>query len=436
MLRTMSKIALRREDLVYERRAPIAPCHIDALLQQSIRFVVEPAPQRIFSNQEYEAAGAELGDDFSAIETILGLKEIALEHLLPEKTYLFFSHTIKGQARNMPLLKRMMELKATLIDYEPIRDHTGKRIVFFGRFAGLAGMIDTFWALGRRLQYEGQTTPFSQIRQATDYQSLDQARADIRELGQQIRAGALPQELSPLIIAIAGDGNVARGVKQLLAEIPSTEIDTDTLHHNPPTAPGVYHLVLDIEELVQPRNAPGGVDREDYYRRPEAFRSAFAESYLPHVHLVFNCAYWDERYPRLITREDLQTLYSGSTPRLRVIGDLSCDVNGAVEANVKSTQPSNPVYVFNPHTGQETDGVEGDGPVVLAVYNLPSELPREASIAFGNTLLPFMPSLANYNREAPLASCGLAPALQRATLLYRGELTPQYQYLEQYLSKS
>jgi len=430
----MSKIAIRREDLSYERRAPLGPSHIEPLSQSGIQVLVEPAEQRIFLDGDYAEAGATITTNLNAAPTIMGLKEIATELLLPDKTYLFFSHTIKGQARNMPMLKRLMELNATLIDYEPITDEAGKRIVFFGRFAGLAGMIDTFWALGKRMEYEGKEGPFKNIRQATDYQSLDQARADLRQLGKEIQEGGLPEELSPLIIGIAGDGNVARGAKQMLAELPSTEIDTDTLLNHPPTQAGVYHIVLDIEELVQPRNAVGGVDREEYYRRPEAFRSTFAERYLPHLHLVLNCAYWDERYPRLITRNDLRALYSTpSPPRLKVIGDLSCDVNGSVEATVKSTQPDNPIYVFNPETGEERDGAAGDGPVVLAVYNLPSELPREASIAFGNALLPLIPSLANYDRTAPLANCGLPPALQRATILYRGELTPQYRYLEEYL---
>jgi alpha-aminoadipic semialdehyde synthase len=144
--------------------------------------------------------------------------------------------------------------------------------------------------------------------------------------------------------------------------------------------------------------------------------------------------YWDERYPRLLTREDFQSLQSRNSPgRLRVVGDISCDVGGPLACTVRATDPGEPVYVYDPATGEARDGIDGPGVAVMAVYMLPAELPQEASIHFSRTLRPFLPPLANADFSKPLAEIVLPPELRRAMILHRGELTPEYAYLRKFV---
>jgi saccharopine dehydrogenase (NAD+, L-lysine-forming) len=147
-----------------------------------------------------------------------------------------------------------------------------------------------------------------------------------------------------------------------------------------------------------------------------------------------NCIYWDERYPRILTLEDCRRMWScGRSPRLIVVGDISCDVNGSIECTVKATDPGNPVYVYEPATGTARDGFEGDGPVVMAVDILPSEIPRESSVDFSRVLSRLLAELSRADLGRPFAELGLPPALKRAVIVHQGELTPDYEYLRAHL---
>jgi alpha-aminoadipic semialdehyde synthase len=169
---------IRQEDKnEWEARTPLTPAHVKTLMDNYfVKFIVQPSPIRAFRDEDYRAAGAEINPDLSTCDVILAVKEIPVELLLPNKKYLFFSHTIKGQRYNMPMLKRLVDLRTTLIDYERIVDEKGKRLVFFGRFAGIAGMLDTLWALGQRLELEGFTTQFSEVKRALHYADLESAK--------------------------------------------------------------------------------------------------------------------------------------------------------------------------------------------------------------------------------------------------------------------
>ena len=187
---------------------------------------------------------------------------------------------------------------------------------------------------------------------------------------------------------------------------------------------------------MEPIRAAGIFELQDYYRHPEKYRSCF-EGYLPFLTVLMNCVYWDARYPRLVTRKDLDELYrGGENPKLRVIGDISCDVGGAIEATLKATEPGNPVYVYEPSTGSVRDGVEGHGPVILAVDILPTELPREASEWFGEALYPFVPALLRADYSVPFEDLALPPELKRAVVAHRGHLTPDYGYIAKFLGSS
>ncbi len=334
------------------------------------------------------------------------------------------------------MLARLMELGCTLIDYEKIADDAGRRLVFFGRFAGLAGMIDTLWALGQRLQWEGISNPFSSIESAHAYTGLNDAQAAVRSAGEVIGSEGLPPELAPLIVGVAGYGNVAAGVNEILSELPTREITPDEvagLRDSEPSRHCLYRVTFREQHLVKPCSPEQAFDLQDYYQHPQRYEPCF-RPYLDHLTVLMNCNYWDESYPRLVPLAALQDLYSGDNPpTLRVIGDLGCDLGGNVECTVRATEPGDPVYVYNPSIGEAISGVAGHGPVVLAVDILPSELPADASTAFSDALKPLVPAIAKADFSVPFADLDLPPEILRAVIVHRGELTPDYTYIEEHL---
>jgi alpha-aminoadipic semialdehyde synthase len=307
--------------------------------------------------------------------------------------------------------------------------------VFFGRHAGLAGMIDSLWALGQRLaQGEGIETPLASLRQSFGYSSLQQARQAVRSAGHQLLEHGLPRELGPLVVGFAGYGNVSQGAQEIYDLLQPIGLSPEELQQTELDPSRCYKVVFKEQHLVEPLQ--GSFALQHYYDHPEAYRPVFAERYLDRLTVLVNCIFWEPRYPRLVTLEQLDALYDGPRPRLRVIGDISCDIHGSVEATVKATEPDAPVFVYDLQRGEAVDGVMGQGPVIMAVDNLPAELPRDASEWFSCSLMPLVPSLAAANFEAPsLEQTGLAPELSRAVIVYRGELAPGFEYLEEHLAR-
>ncbi len=405
--------------------------------KHALQIFLQPSVVRAFPDEEYRKAGAEIQEDLSGCPVIFGIKEIPLDFLRPGKTYVFFSHTIKGQPHNMPMLLRLLQLRCTLIDYERIVDDRGRRLIGFGRHAGLAGMIDTLWALGKRLDWERMENPFSGIRQALHYGDLEEARAAISSVGQNIEAQGLPEPLVPLVCGFAGYGNVSQGAQEMFDLLPVREISPEELpsvtERSDCSRNIVYKVVFREEHLAEPISVENRFELQDYYRHPGKYRARF-DRYLLYLSIFMNCIYWEERYPRLVTKRYLRRLYGGAErPRLRVIGDITCDVEGAVECTLRATDPGNPVFTYDPFTDQAVDGVAGAGPVVLAVDNLPCELPRESSAEFSRALKDFVPPIAQADYSVPFERCDLPPEIKRAVIAYRGELTAEYRYLEKYV---
>ena len=430
-------LGIRREDKsIWERRVPVVPEDIPRLREQhDLQVVVQPSPIRVFGEDEFRAAGAQVDEDLSPCDVIVAVKEVPPHLILPNKTYIFFAHVIKGQPHNMPMLRRLLELGCTLIDYEKVTDDKGRRLIFFGRHAGLSGIIDTLWALGKRLEWEGIATPFAQIELAHAYRDLDSARAAIREAGERIRREGLPAALAPLVVGFAGYGNVSQGAQEVFAELPSVEIapaDLATLFARSPDRHALYKVVFKEEHMVEPLEPAGVFELQDYYQHPEKYRSCFS-NHLPYLTVLVNGIYWDRRYPRLVTKAYLRE--HADDLRLRVIGDISCDIEGSIECTVRCTEPGNPVYVYNPRTETTTDGYAGEGVVILAVDILPSELPREASIYFSGVLRDFIPAIVAADYTVPFEQLALPPEIKRAVIVYQGKLAPDYQYLDNYLKE-
>ncbi|MDX1389385.1 MAG: hypothetical protein R3344_09355, partial [Acidobacteriota bacterium] len=188
--------------------------------------------------------------------------------------------------------------------------------------------------------------------------------------------------------------------------------------------------------MVTRREDPASFDLQEYYGHPERYRGEFGR-HVRYLTVLMNCIYWTPKYPRLVTRRLLRELFAGGvTPRLRVIGDISCDVEGAIECTLRATQPDDPVYVYLPSEDRIVSGVTGQGPVVLAVDNLPAELPRESSRDFGDALLPFVGPLARADFGAPLETLELPDAIKRAIIVLRGRLTPDFAYLAEHAARA
>ncbi len=423
-------IGIRREDKhEWEARVPLTPDAVRALVaDESLEVVVQPSPIRAFDADAYRQAGARIDEDLSDCGVVLAVKEVPIALLQPSTAYVFFSHTIKGQPYNMPLLRKLMELGCTLIDYERIVDAQGRRLVFFGRHAGLAGMIDTLHVLGRRLEWQGFSTPFLGVELAHRYPGLDDARAALGKLGEALRRTPLPDELQPFVVGVSGYGSVSKGAQELLDQLRPETVDPSQLAGL--KAPGLYKTVFEERHLVEPIEAGASFELQEYYDHPSRYRSVF-EAHARHLSVLVNGIYWTEAYPRLLTLEFLREWFaSEASPRLRVVGDISCDIDGSVECTVKATTPGKSAFVFDPATGSVADGVEGHGLCMMTTDCLPCELPIESSASFTTALQPFVAATAKANYTGTLEQSGLPAPMAAATILWRGRLTPAYSYLE------
>ncbi len=423
-----------------ERRAPLTPQQVQQLVQQGIQVIVQPSENRIFKPGDYQQAGATISTELNQANIILGVKEVPIPDLIPNKAFCFFSHTIKGQPFNMPMLQAILDQQITLLDYELVVDDQGKRLIYFSNFAGYAGMIDTLWALGRRLEWEGISTPFATIQQAYQYPSLEAAKQAIKKVGDRIQTEGVPKALNPLIFAFTGRGHVSIAAQEIFALLPHQTIEPEQIPELVQCGKAdphkLYKAVFLKEHLYQPRNPNEPFSRETLQQRPETYRNRFQE-FLPYLTVIVNGIYWEPRFPRIVTREDLKQLFSGSFPRLRVIGDITCDIDGSIEVTVKPTTYKNPVYVYDVQMDTVVNGWQGNGPVILAVDKLPTELPREATEWFGQSLLPYVPELAMADYTLPYEELlrQLPPPFRPAIIAHQGALTPPFHYLYKELAQ-
>ncbi len=434
-----TKIGIRREDInKWEKRVPLIPSHARELVEKHpIEIRIQPSDIRVFTDDDYRLAGIPVQENLSPCDIIMALKEIPIERLEKDKVYAFFSHTAKGQSHNMPMLKKMMEMGCSIIDYEKMVNDKGQRVLFFGNYAGHAGMIDTLWALGRRLDLEGVANPFISLCPAHHYKSLVEIKEVVGEVARKIVRQGLPRELDPLVVGFFGYGHVSQGAQEIFDILPVETVrprDLPRLFESGREKPRtMFKVVFKEEDMVEPIPPGQPFALQDYYQNPQRYRPV-VEKLVPYLTALVNGIYWTPKYPRFVTKAFLKKLYGEDPrPRLRVIGDITCDIDGSVECTVEATDPENPVYVYDPFQDKAVLGFEGTGPVVLAVYNLPAELPLEASTYFSGVLKQHVPALAKADFRTSFARCGLPDVLRRAVILYRGKLAPDYAYLSGFL---
>jgi len=433
-----NKIGIRYEDKYkLERRVAIIPKHVKKLIaENSLDINVVKSEKRIFTDKEFENAGAKLTDNLAHCPVIFGVKEMPIDFFEANKTYIFFSHVIKGQEYNMPMLKKMMDLKCNLIDYEKVVDEFGKRLIFFGKFAGLAGMINSLWSYGLRLKYYGIDTPFLKIQQSHKYNSLDEAIGVISEVGHEIAKNGLPKELLPVTIGFTGYGNVSKGAQIIANLLPSQSISPEELLElkNKKNLPNniIYKVEFKEENISEPKDSNSEFDLQDYYKNPHNYKNQF-EKYVPHLSILMNCMYWSVEYPRIITKDYFEKLFNKGQTKLTVVGDITCDPNGSIEFTHKGTIIEDPIFVYNPITRKPTMGYEGKGVLVMPVDILPSELPRESSISFSDALLKYIPAIAKADYNKSIENIELPNPIKRALILHKGELTKDYKYISEFL---
>ncbi|KAM3224419.1 hypothetical protein ACQJBY_057662 [Aegilops geniculata] len=427
---------------MWERRAPLTPSHCARLVlgggkrESGVnRIIVQPSTKRIHHDAQYEDAGCEISEDLSECGLIVGIKQPKLEMILPDRAYAFFSHTHKAQKENMPLLDKIMEERVSLFDYELIVDDDGKRMLAFGKFAGRAGLIDFLHGLGQRYLSLGYSTPFLSLGQSHMYPSLAAAKAAVIAIGEEIATYGLPSGICPIVFAFTGSGNVSQGAQEIFKLLPHTFVDAEKLpelfagkslpphHQSTRRAFQLYGCVVTSKDMVAPKDPSRCFDKADYYAHPEHYRPVFHERIAPYASAIVNCMYWERRFPRLLSIDQLQQLMKNGCP-LVGISDITCDIGGSIEFVNKSTSIERPFFRYDTSTNLYHDDMEGDGVICLAVDILPTEFSREASQHFGDILSRFVTSLASAKGLLELPS-----HLRRACIAYAGKLTPLYEYI-------
>ena len=435
-----ARIGIRLEDKnQWETRVPLIPGDVKELVGKGLDIRVQRFPRRAFADDLYEAAGATLVDDVGDCELVLGVKEIPLKEFRERQAYMFFSHTIKGQDYNMKMLAELVRQRCTLLDYETVTDDECRRLIFFGRHAGIAGAVDTLWTLGQRLEALGQASPFSDIRQCRHYGSLDEATDAVAAVGRRISTEGVSSALAPLVIGVTGYGNVSNGAQEILDLLPFVEVAPDDLpefvNTNGNLTDRVVKVVYKEKDLVEPIDAASQFELQDYYSNGSNYRSKFG-SRLDLLTVLINGIYWNKNYPKLADEAQLRELFSAEiSPRLLVAGDITCDVDGALACTVRDTDPGDPCYVYDPATRAAPSGFAGPGLAVMAIGNLPCELPSAASETFSAALTPFIREMALADWDEPDFSKVVLPEpIKRSAILWRGAFTPDYEFMAEYLS--
>ena len=400
-------IGIRREAKNrWERRVPLMPKQVKALTDMGVNVYVQPSLKRIVPDEKYHEVGAIISDDLTAADVILGVKEVPINELIDGKTYLFFSHTHKGQISNMPLLEAMLQRRIRMIDYELMTDDHGKRVVHFGRFAGHAGFMDGLHAFGQRLLGLGSNNPFLPIGMSYMYRDLKSARLDLKRTGEIIKRDGLPKDLTSMVTVFTGGGNVAQGAVDFFKHLPHRWISPNDLKNLKPERNLVYGCwVKPSDFLLNRQGMP--FDRDHYRNNPECYESVFHKNIAPHVTMLVNGIYWDDRYPRLLTKQQIAELSSKNGKSITTIADISCDVKGSLEFMEKISTIDAPFYMYDPITDKCHDDLTGRGVQIMSIDNLPAEFALEASEHFGRSLIPFVTDLVKGKPNSTLTRAAI-----------------------------
>ncbi|KAF9680334.1 hypothetical protein SADUNF_Sadunf06G0110300 [Salix dunnii] len=522
----------------WERRVPLTPSHCARLLHSGkdktgvARIIVQPSTKRIHHDAMYEDVGCEISDDLSECGLIVGIKQPKLDMILHDRAYAFFSHTHKAQKENLPLLEKVLVQRVSLYDYELIVGDHGKRLLAFGKFAGRAGFIDFLGGLGQRMLHLwnpfywsytvdlmtfvmhfcvlllqrmlggclclqvlitrsylslGYSTPFLSLGEAYMYSSLAAAKSAVISVGEEIATFGLPSGICPLVFIFTGSGNVSHGAQEIFKLLPHTFVDPSRLPElfaqGTDISPlekaskrvfQVYGCVVTCQDMVEHMDSSKTFDKADYYAHPEHYKPVFHEKIAPYASVIVNCMYWEKRFPRLLSNQQLQDLKRKGCPLIGV-ADITCDIGGSLEFINQTTSIDSPflryyicsflyflkcfvcnyflsyaslsfslfslteigdgddragsclgvlLLLYDPLNDSYHHDMEGDGVIFSSVDILPTQFAKEASQHFGDVLSQFIGSLASTTDIAKLPS-----HLRKACISHRGALTPLFEYI-------
>lgn len=384
-----------------DRRVVFSPSELAVLKQnyQDVTVKVEHSDIRIFDDSQYQSLGIEVTDDLSDCDILFGVKEVPIEYLIPNKSYFFFSHTIKKQPYNRKLLQSVLEKNIDLYDYETIVDAENRRLIGFGRYAGIVGAYNGIRAFG--IKFELFKLPKAE--------TLSGKEALITQLKRLV--------LPPLKFVVTGTGKVGNGAKEILDAIKIKEVSpANYLTKNYDQA---VYTQIDVLEYNK-RKDEQLLDFTDFYQNPKDYVSDF-EKFTKVTDIYITGHFYGNNAPTILTQEMLKA----TDCKIKVVADISCDVNGPIACTLRSSTIADPLYGYLPDENKEVDVFHPAAIVVMAVDNLPCELPKDASDGFGEMFLEHViPAFFNDDKDG---------ILRRAKITEKGKLTPRFSYLQDYV---
>ncbi|NOT75048.1 MAG: alanine dehydrogenase [Cyclobacteriaceae bacterium] len=385
-----------------DKRAAFSPLQVQEIMQRypSVKIVCQESPTRCFHDDEFQALNIPVVKDVRQCDILFGIKEVQIPDLLANKTYLFFSHTLKKQPHNKKLLQEILKKRIRLIDYETLRDTQGNRLVAFGRFAGIVGAYNGLWTYGKRFNL------FS-LRRAFECYDINDLKLELRNV-----------KLPAIKIVLTGAGRVAKGAMETLDTAGIRKVKPDDFLQQSFSEP-VYTQLSSAE--YHKRKEGGTFNRDEFHHHPEKYTSHFND-FVKVSDILLAGAFWNPKAPHLFSREDMLS----KDFKIKVIADITCDINGSIPSTKRASSIIDPLYDYDPASDAIKPPLSNDAFItVMAIDNLPCELPRSSSEEFGRDLIDRI--------LKPLLVEDAERIIARAVIAENGDLTPHFEYLRDYV---
>ncbi len=363
-------------------------------------FLVQSSKIRCFRDDEYQEQGLPVVKDLSSCDVLLGIKEVAIETLISNKTYFFFSHTAKKQPYNRPLLQACLAKNIRLIDHEYLTNPPGNRLVAFGYWAGVVGAYNGLIALGRR-------TGLFRLKRAHECFDLEEMLDELKKI-----------KLPPIKIVLTGEGRVASGAMKVLNALNLKKVDASSFLKD--SFQEAVVCQIGPKDYVQHNESGSDFELNHFFAHPGEYLSAF-KPYTKQADMYVACHFWDPKSPVFMAKADMKE----SDFKIRVIADVSCDIAGPIPSTLRPSTINEPFYGYNPYYEAEDEPWKSTNISVMAIDNLPAELPRDASGDFGKAFMEsVLPALFDQDKDR---------ILERATICQNGQLTSHYAYLQDFV---
>jgi alanine dehydrogenase len=393
---------LKEEKVPADKRVPLTPKQCRVLLNTypNLDIAVKSSGIRCFSDEMYRNEGIAIVDDVSDCDVLIGIKEVPKSSLIANKIYFYFSHTIKEQPYNRELLLKMMELNISMVDYEVLKNQKGKRLLGFGRYAGIVGAYNGFLTYGLK---SGKYN----LKAAHNCEDRAEMEGEMSKI-----------KLSNEKIIVTGNGRAGHGILEIIQKANIREVSKSEFLNNTFDEAVFVHLnTMDYNVRIDGSES----NKSEFYKQPELYCSSFMD-YAKQADIFIAGHYYSSGSPYLFTREDAKH----SEFNIKVVADVSCDIDGPVASTIRPSTIVDPIYGYNPISETEDSFLQEGNIAVMAVDNLPCELPKDASEDFGNEMLEkILPSLIMSDDEQ---------IIENATICKNGDLTPNFEYLRNYVN--